>query len=304
MLSEIALAARETFRAENKAAAANPATLQERRDGWNTRSLENPVADGTQISALTIAGRGAEWLTMDGGNGPGAVLYLHGGGYVNGSPITHRKLGSFVGAACGMPVLLPDYRLAPEHPFPAGLDDCIAAYRWLLEQGHDPRDLVVGGDSAGGGMAAALLLALRRDGLPQPRCAILQSPWVDLTMSHESYEANRQADPQITREGLDESAGHYANGADRRNEPLLSPAFADLTGLAPMLIHAGGIEVMLGDSLLLAERAEACGVPVSLEIWEGCWHVHHHWVTGVPEAQDAVAAIGRYVRSRGALLKR
>jgi acetyl esterase/lipase len=169
------------------------------------------------------------------------------------------------------------------------------AYGWLLSQGLKPRDIVVGGDSAGGGLALSMLLALREAGAEQPRAAVLLAPWTDLTVSSQSYESLRDKDPVITREGLRESGLWYAGRRDPA-DPMLSPLFADPAGLPPMLIHAGGDEVMVEDSTRFAERAQAAGVAVTLKVWPELWHVFHQSVPDVPEAVAAVGEIGDYVR--------
>jgi acetyl esterase/lipase len=204
------------------------------------------------------------------------VLYLHGGGYVIGSPRSHRHLAAAVAAAGQASALLLDYRRAPAHPSPAAVDDATAAYRWLLDQGIAPGHIVIGGDSAGGGLTVATLLALRDARLPLPAGGVCISPWVDLTFSGASYRTRAAVDPIVTRPGIDEMARAYF-GATSARAPLASPLFADLRGLPPLLIHVGSDEVLLDDAVQLADRAKAAGVDATLECPdpEWCRHIDH-----------------------------
>jgi monoterpene epsilon-lactone hydrolase len=195
-----------------------------------------------------------------------------------------------------MRLMLPDYRLAPENPFPAGVKDALLVYQWLLNQGVSEKNIVVGGDSAGGGLALSMLLALRAAGARMPMAAILLAPWTDLTVSSSSYDKLKKFDPIITREGLREAGLLYAGKRDPA-DPLLSPLFADLAGLPPLLIHVGGDEVMLDDSRKFAERAKDAGVPVSYSMFDGMWHVFHSAGMDVPEARRAIDEIGGFVRT-------
>ena len=271
--------------------------LAERRRNWERDALLEPLPEGAWFSPVIAGGVAAEWMDLPGMT-PGRVfLLLHGGGYNAGSPKTHRKLGAYLAQVTKMRVLTPDYRLAPEHPFPAAVEDALLAYGWLLSEGHAPGDIVVGGDSAGGGLALSMLLALREAKAEMPRAAVLMAPWTDLTVSSPSYEELRALDPIITRENLREAGLWYAGRRDPA-DPMASPLFADLTGLPPMLIHAGGDEVMLDDSRRFAERALAAGVKVDFKIWPGLWHVFQSAVPQVPEAAVAIAEIGDFVRAQ------
>jgi epsilon-lactone hydrolase len=228
------------------------------------------------------------------------VLYLHGGGYVIGSPRSHRHLAAAIATAGQAAALLLDYRLAPEHPYPAAVDDAAAAYRWLLDQGIAPGQIVIAGDSAGGGLTVAALLALRDARLPQPAGGVCISPWVDLTCSGASYRTKAGADPIVQRTGVEEMARAYLGAAAPRT-PLASPLFADLRGLPPpLLIHVGSDEVLLDDSTQLADRARAAGVDATLEVWDRMIHVWHWFLPMLDEAQDAVDGIGRFIRMRAA----
>jgi acetyl esterase/lipase len=224
------------------------------------------------------------------------VLYLHGGGYVSGSPRTHRPLAGEIAHAAGARLLLPAYRLAPEHPFPAALEDAWVAYWWLLKQGVQPGQIVVAGDSAGGGLALALLVALRDAGLPLPAGLVCISPWVDLTLRGASLRANEGRD-YLNAAAIRAVAALYLNGRDAR-EPLASPLFADLRGLPPTLIQTGTAELLLDDSKRLARRAAAAGVPVELELWENMVHVWHFLYLFEAKARQAIRRVGCFVRER------
>lgn len=252
------------------------------------------LAPEVQVEKVTVAGRPAEWVNTPGVARDRALLYLHGGGYVIGSCEAYRDLASRLSHATGLRVLVIEYRLAPEYPFPAALQDAIAAYRWLGACGIKPEDIVVSGDSAGGGLAVATLLSLRDAGDVLPAAAVLLSPWTDLEETGASMTTRAAFDPLVSPKLLVANARHYAGQADRRH-PLLSPIYADLDGLPPLLIHVGSDEVLLDDSLRLAERARAAGVEVTLQIWEGMWHVFQLFAATLPEGQQARDQIGDYI---------
>jgi epsilon-lactone hydrolase len=225
------------------------------------------------------------------------VLYLHGGGYVMGSLATHRKLAGDVSRAAGARVLLLDYRLAPEAPYPAAVDDAVAAYRWLLAAGIEPQAIAVAGDSAGGGLTVATLLALRDRGFPMPGAGVAISPWADLTMESASIEGLAERDPVVRGGDLKRYRDWYLDGTDPRH-PGASPAHADLTGLPPLLVHVGEAEVLLDDAVLLAESGRRDGVDVTLEAWPDMVHVWHVFAGRVPESTAAVDRIGEFLRAR------
>jgi monoterpene epsilon-lactone hydrolase len=280
-----------------RAASSGPKlALADDRAQWVASSLDHMLPDGAVVTEAVVGGIAGEWIDIKGASSRRVILQLHGGGYNAGSPVTHRKLGAYYALHGGARVFTPDYRLAPEHPFPAAPDDCLAVYGALLGQGIDPGDIVFVGDSAGGGLALTVLLMLRERGAPMPAAAVLIAPMADLTASSESYERNRASDPQITRESIVGSGVWYAGERDRR-DPLLSPLFADLKGLPPLLVHAGSIEVMLDEAQQLAEHARIAGVDVTFKIWPGLWHVHHHDVPDVPEATEAIREIGAFIRA-------
>ena len=254
----------------------------------------SPEARSEPVDAGGVPG---EWIAAPSAAGGRVIYYLHGGGYTVGSINTHRALIARLSAAAGARALAIDYRLAPEHPFPAAVEDATAAYRWLLEGGADPSNVVIAGDSAGGGLTVATLVALRDARIPLPAAAVCLSPWVDLEGIGESATTRKAADPMIDPEGGLEQARLYLGGADPRT-PLAAPLYADLSGLPPMLIHVGDAEVLLDDSTRLAARAKAAGVDVTLEVWPDMIHVWQFFAAVLPEGQQAIDRIGAFVRER------
>jgi|TARA_B100001105_G_scaffold164403_1_gene132190 acetyl esterase/lipase len=231
------------------------------------------------------------------------VLYLHGGAYNMGSPMSHLGLVSQIVMRLGATATVVDYRLAPEHPYPAAIDDCTAAYRALLEE-VPPGSLVVAGDSAGGGATLATMVAARDAGDRLPACLYLLSPWTDLTLSGETHQTKRSVDPLIPRGGIE---GHlqlmedmidgYRGGADA-GHPGISPLFADLTGLPPILVQVGADETLLSDSTMLADRAEAVGVEVDLDVVDGMWHVWQILAPMLPESRTALDRASTFIQNR------
>jgi acetyl esterase/lipase len=222
---------------------------------------------------------------------------LHGGGYVICSPNTHRELVAELAKAAGCRALLLDYRLAPEFPFPAAVDDSISAYRWLLAQGFRADHIAVAGDSAGGGLVVATLVAIRYYGLPQPAAAASLSPWADLACTGGTLDTKAQEDPIVSRPLLQQLAQMYLAGADP-TAPLASPLYADLAGLAPLLIQVGTAETLLDDARRLADKIRSQGGQVELQEWEGMPHVWHFFVSFLAEAKDALAQVGSFFRER------
>lgn len=271
--------------------------LDERRRVMDGNAVQFPVPAGVAIEAAEVAGLGAEWALPGGAGDAPVLLYFHGGGYLVGSPVSHRHLTARIALAARSRVLSVDYALAPEQPFPAAVTDGLKAYRWLLERGHAPETIAIGGDSAGGGLTVATLLAARDGGLPMPAAATLISPWTDLTCSTGSYVSCAHLDPMIDAPGIRETAAAYLNGADAR-DPLASPNFADLAGLPPMLIQVGSDEVLLDDSRHLDARARAAGVDARLEVWDGMIHVWHAFYQMLPEGEDAIEALGAWLAAR------
>jgi acetyl esterase/lipase len=224
------------------------------------------------------------------------VLYLHGGGYMACSPKTHRPItGAY--ANRGLEVFAADYHLAPEHPFPAAVDDALAAYKGLLDSGVAPGRLSVSGDSAGGGLALATLLAVKAAGLPMPSSAVVFSPWTDLAITGETVRTNLQRDAMLAGTLLKDGAAFYLNGADAKN-PLASPLYGDLAGLPPVLIHVGEAEVLRDDSTRFAARATEAGVAVSLKIWDGMPHVWQLFQFMLPEARAAMDEAASFAKAQ------
>jgi phosphinothricin tripeptide acetyl hydrolase len=274
-------------------------TVAERRAQYERAETVFPTPPDVKVEHVIAASAPAEWLRPPSTEAGRVVLYLHGGGYVIGSPRSHRHLAAAIAGAAGASALLLDYRLAPEHPFPAAVDDASAAYRWLLDQGIAPGRIVIAGDSAGGGLTVATLLALREAQIPLPAAGVCISPWVDLTCSGASYQSKAAVDPIVRQAGVGEMARAYLGSTDPRT-PLASPLFADLRGLPPLLIHVGSDEVLLDDAVALAERAKAAGVDATLEEYDRMVHVWHWFLPMLDEAQAAVESIGRFARARTA----
>ncbi|HEY7436809.1 MAG TPA: alpha/beta hydrolase [Methylomirabilota bacterium] len=270
-------------------------TTAERRAQYERAEKVFPTPADVKVERVNAPVAPAEWLRPPSAAPGRVVLYLHGGGYVIGSPRSHRHLAAAIAATGGASALLLDYRLAPEHPYPAAVEDATAAYRWLLDQAVAPEHIVIAGDSAGGGLTVATLLALREARVPLPAGGVCISPWVDLTCGGASYATKAAADPIVRRAGVEEMARAYL-GATPPRTPLASPLFADLRGLPPLLIHVGTDEVLLDDAVQLAERAKSAGVDATLEIYDRMVHVWHWFLPMLDEAQTAVDAIGRFVR--------
>ncbi len=253
-----------------------------------------PLPKSVRCRPVDVAGMPAAWIeTPD--TTLGVMLYLHGGAYSLGSVATHRELIARLARATRRRALAINYRLAPENPFPAALDDTVAAYRWLLAQGISPEHIVIAGDSAGGGLAIAALVALRDTGTPLPAAVVGLSPWLDLTLSGTSVHTQAAADPILDAASLDRYARAYAAGQPL-NHPLLSSLYADLRGLPPMLLQAGGAEILLDDATRLAAAASAASVAVTLQIWPGLFHVFQMFAF-MPETARAVAQLAKFISS-------
>jgi len=272
-------------------------SIQQQRAALDSLTELAPAQPDASFVPTEIAGRPAAWIVADGAREDLTLLYLHGGGYCIGSLKTHRGLATDLSRAGAVRVLLLDYRLGPEHPFPAAVDDAVAAYRTLLDSGLAARQIAVGGDSAGGGLTAATLLAGRDAGLPPPAAGVLLSPWLDLTLSGESMDGKASLDPLVQRAPLQRMADAYLAGADPRT-PLASPLFADLAGLPPLLVHVGSAETLLDDATRFTTRARAADVDVTLDVWDDMIHVWHAFGFILPEARAANQAIGAFLQQR------
>ncbi|KAF0108740.1 MAG: putative esterase [Anaerolineaceae bacterium] len=252
---------------------------------------------GADCTPVTAGGVPAEWIVPEGVTTQRCILCLHGGSFFAGSISTHRSLAANIAAAAGVRALLIDYRLAPEHPFPAGPQDSLAAYLWLLEQGISPESIVIVGDSAGGALVVGLLVTLREQGQPMPAALVLLSPALDLTLDGETWKKNAKSDATLDFAKEKAAVDLYLNGADPRH-PLASPLYADLHGLPPTLVQIGSAEVLLSDCTRFAEKAKSAGVDVTLEIWDGMQHEWQFAVGIFPEAKRAVERIGEFIRQR------
>lgn len=271
-------------------------SLAETRD-W-LQSIERLIPSpprGVEIAAADAGGLAADDIAASRSQTDRRVLYLHGGGYRIGSRKLYRHVTWRIASATRARLVAIDYRLAPEHPFPCALDDAIAAYRWLLANGDDARRIVVMGDSAGGGLTLALLLALRERALPLPGAAVALSPWTDLALTGATLAANAAADPIIDVEELPQFAADYLAGADPRN-PFASPLYGDLAGLPPILIQAGSDEVLLDDSVRLAEGLRRANSPVDLHVWPRMFHGWQLFAPLLPESRQAIEQIGAFAR--------
>jgi len=255
-----------------------------------------PTPDDVRTSAVRLGGVRVIEVQAGADDGSGAVLYFHGGGYALGSAATSVNLASDIARRSGTTVYTVDYQLAPENPFPAAVDDALAAYRGLLDRGVPADAITVSGESAGGGLALALLIAIKEAGLPQPTAAAVLSPWADLTQSGRSYETKAALDPALTRKALATRAGDYLAGQDPRS-PLASPLFADLRGLPPLLIQAGTYEVLLDDAVRLAAKAADDDVAVTLQTFPGAPHVFQGFAAVLAEGATALDAVAAFIRA-------
>ncbi len=271
----------------------DPTASVERMRGAMEKVSEH-VARDVKCEAVSAGGVPAEWIVPPGAADDRVILYLHGGGYVMGSINTHRAMVARIARAAQAKALALDYRMAPEHPFPAAVDDATAAYRWLLAQGYKPGKIVISGDSAGGGLTLATLIALRDAKTPLPAAAVPISPWADLEGTGASVETRAAADPMVDKPGLLRMAKMYAGDHNSKN-PLISPIHADYSGIPPMLIQVGDAEILLDDATRVTERAKAAGVKVEMEAWPEMFHVWHVFAKILPEGQQAIDRIGSYV---------
>jgi epsilon-lactone hydrolase len=270
--------------------------IAERRRDIDARGRQYQLAADVSTRPASANGVKAEWTTTPDADATKAILYLHGGGYVIGSLDSHRHLAAEAGRAARARTLAIDYRLAPEHPFPAAVEDAVAAYRFLIAGGVQPGGITVAGDSAGGGLVVAAMLAIRDAGLAQPACGWAISPWVDMEAIGGSMITKAASDPTVQKAGILDMAKHYLNGADPRS-PLAAPIYGDLRGLAPLLIQVGAAETLLDDAIRLAQVAGAADVPVDLQIWPEMIHVWHLYYPELSAGRRAIAAGGEFARA-------
>jgi acetyl esterase/lipase len=267
------------------------------RAAFNALIAQVPVPEDVVRKPTEVGGVGGIEVTIPGNESERVILYFHGGVYVIGSATTSVPLVADLVRRTGVNAITLDYRLAPEHPYPAAVDDAHAAYAGLLEQGIDPGQIVLAGDSAGGGLAVATLIAARAAGLPMPSCAFLMSPYADLTLSGETLTERQSLDPILTLAGLRVRAPEYLAGADPA-DPLISPIFGDLGGLPPLLIQVGSHEILLGDALRLAARAATTDVAVTLDVTPGVPHVFQGYAALLDEAGAALDRASDFVTAQ------
>lgn len=269
-------------------------TIDDFRRYWDATFAQQPVAEDALVEEVSAGGIRCLEVSIRGREAERQILLFHGGGYMCGNPEGVRDLGTRLARAARARVLMPDYRLAPENPFPAALEDARTVYRFLLERGSAPERLAVMGESAGGGLAIATLLAVKGDGLPLPAAAVTISAWVDMTVSGESIISKADADPIASADSLRMSAEAYLQGQEPTN-PLASPLYGDLSGLPPLLIQVGSEEVLLDDSARLADVARAAGVEVTLEVAPDLPHVYQYFASFLPQAREAIDRAGEFI---------
>ncbi|CAB3749179.1 alpha/beta hydrolase [Paraburkholderia humisilvae] len=273
-----------------------PTALAERRARMLTLVDRYTIAPDVRIEATDADGVPAEWTLTPVADPKRVVLFLHGGAYIAGGIATHRHMVAQIGRVARARTLALDYRLAPEHPFPAALEDALTGYRYLLSRGYAPAHIAIAGESAGGGLALAMLVSLRQIGVDLPACAWLSSPWTDLDMTGASMESKADVDPLIQKPYLLEAAAAYLNGADPRT-PLASPLYADLAGLPPLFIQVGTAETLLDDAMRLARRAAQTDVRVVLDVWPEMIHAWSLFYQQLDAGQQSLESMGAFVRS-------
>lgn len=273
------------------------ATLEEMRASALGFANLTGEPEGVTVEAVDAGGVPAQWIVPDGAASDRVIEYVHGGGYVLMSAETHRKLVGHIAKATGCRALNVDYRLAPEHPHPAAVEDATAAYRWLLEQGIEPRHIAISGDSAGGGLTLATAVKLRDEGVALPAALVPLSPWTDMEGTGATMKTRAEVDMIVAPDAIGQLSQVFLGGGDPR-DPLASPLYADPTGLPPCYIQVGDEEVLLDDAVRFAERAKAAGVDVTLDVFPEMQHVFQIAVGNMPEADAAVAKIGAWLKPR------
>ena len=273
-----------------------PVGWQERRHRIEEVGAVDPVAADIRLEPVQIGHLSGEWSIAPGSDASRVLLFFHGGGYCSGSILSHRRLVTEAGRAGGVRTLAVNYRLAPEHPFPAAFEDAEACWRFLLAQGYAPDRIVVGGDSAGGGLTLALITRLRDAGSRLPACAWLMSPWTDLTLTGETLASKDAVDPLIHKRYLKELADAYLPAGMDRADPRVSPLFANLKGLPPALIQVGSAETLLADATRLAHVAGAADVAVTLEVWPDMIHAWQLWNARLAAGRAALGGAGAFMR--------
>jgi monoterpene epsilon-lactone hydrolase len=294
MISPEAVELSASFRTDIKNAGLFTLPFDDQRTNWDEfgNSIPEHSAD-VSIEPIDCDGVPCEWVVAPGANNNKILLHFHGGGYVIGHPNGYRNYNSRMSEALGARILAVDYRLAPEHPFPAALEDSLRAYKWVLTQGYSPAEIGFMGESAGGGLVFATLLAARDEGVPLPAAAVAISPWVDLANAGDSHTFNGEADPMIAPTVLDIFATAYLNGADPWN-PLASPAHGDLSGLPSIYILVGSTEVLLDDARALFMKASSAGVDTTIEVAPEMPHIWPIFAYQLPEGRSAITRISAF----------
>ena len=270
-----------------------------RANGVKNSKMLGEVSKNITVEKINMEGIQAEWLIpfSSSTRSEKVILYLHGGGYVTGSIEDHRMMCGLLANATGTKVLIPEYRLAPEHPFPAALDDALKVYQWLLDQGYSSANMIIAGDSAGGGLSVATVLALKEKSGSLPAAVVCLSPWADLALTGQSHTTKAKAEAILNKDVLYEWALCYTDESNLTN-PLVSPVHGDFHGFPPLLIQVGSEEILLDDSTLLAEKAKSAGVDVTLKIWDGMWHVWQALGDLIPENKKTFEEIGQFVQGQ------
>ncbi|MEM7550613.1 MAG: alpha/beta hydrolase [Bacteroidota bacterium] len=274
---------------------AHKMTIQQIREAFDALLKKVKIPEGVDITRVALNGILCEKTTPENPEN-GVVLFVHGGGFCIGSLEGYRSLAGYIALEVNRTTISVDYKLAPEFPFPAGLNDVVSVYEALLKD-HKPSEIALFGDSAGGGLVLSTLLKLKEDKLPVPSCAVLVCPWVDLTFSGKSYLEARRKDPMLSKAGLEDFARKYLNGTPETNH-YASPLFGDLSDLCPLMIQAGEHDVLRSDSETLAEKALKAGVEVNMKVWKGMFHVWQFYVRILPEARQSLVEIGVYVKNK------
>ena len=270
--------------------------LELQRKGWEEAASADDIPDSIVIREAVIGNTYAEWISTESSRKDNIIMYFHGGGYTQGSTLTHRRLAAHIVKNTDLPMILFNYPLAPENPYPAALNSSEQIYLHLLDSGYQSENIIFGGDSSGGGLATALTLLLKDKKIPLPKGIFLLSPMLDLTLSGGTISTNAGKDPLLYIEDMRRTVSRYIE-KESPNNPLISPVFGEISGFPPLLMQVGSDELLLSDSTRFADRAKASQVDVQLSVWEGMWHVFQAWVGEVPEAADAIAEIGRFTKT-------
>ena len=270
--------------------------VEESRAGLEELALLAPLYKDSKLESVDAGGVPAAWMITPEVAKDRAILYLHGGGYVEGSITSHQDLAQRISKVSKARVLILDYRLAPEHPFPAALEDSVCAYEWLINsEGYNPQNLIIAGDSAGGGLTIATLLKLRDQGVPLPAAAVCLSPWTDLALTGESIKLKLHEDPFVSPDELMFYSRLYLGKTDPKN-PFASPLYGNFEGFPPLCIQVGSAEILLDDATRLARRAREAGVEVQLDIWEEMIHVFQAFAVMAPEGTEGINKIGEFIK--------